>query len=448
MLRLCRSARRWLPLPAAAALGATVWLLWPAPAPTALQAAHPHQAASPAPYLQAVAPPAALVEEGSDGDGTRSGPVLDWRDPATQERFVEAVAQHCPWPPHPASWHVLDGPCLMALDRFYLTDNWRRVLVDPVGTHQAVVAALDDPECRPHDADAQQRSWNEWPRWRGEPRPDLLERCAGDAMVRLAKLQQMCIPRLHRRGISRVDEYDAYIRDIDDLGAERDWDQESYLRIMAAHHSVFAGGYWADHMCRSVPAIVFDWLDQLLEPPGDQVRSLAVVAPNTQPSTCTTPPGASAPRFRSGHCLGNPADYRLRFACLACSWLEVHGTIAPTRLRSRVFFVARAAVPTIVFVQPDRTRQTLAGVVGRSIMDCAVDNGVPGIRAQCGGGCTCSTCHGFVDETWFDRVGAPVGDEADILDFVPGRRVSSRLTCQIVVRDDLDGIVIHVPPPE
>lgn len=106
------------------------------------------------------------------------------------------------------------------------------------------------------------------------------------------------------------------------------------------------------------------------------------------------------------------------------------------------------AVSNIVFVQPDGSREVHAGEPGRSIMDCAVDNGVPGIGAQCGGGCTCSTCHGFVDEAWFDQVGAPVGDEADILDFVPGRRVTSRLTCQIAIRDDLDGIVIHVPPPE
>ena len=81
-------------------------------------------------------------------------------------------------------------------------------------------------------------------------------------------------------------------------------------------------------------------------------------------------------------------------------------------------------------------------------MDCAVDNGVRGIRAQCGGGCTCSTCHGYVDEVWFEAVGAPVGDEADILEYVPGRRATSRLTCQIVIRAALDGIVIHVPRPE
>ena len=78
-------------------------------------------------------------------------------------------------------------------------------------------------------------------------------------------------------------------------------------------------------------------------------------------------------------------------------------------------------------------------------MDCAVDNGVAGIYAQCGGGCTCSTCHGVVANHWFGRVGGPEGDERDILDFVPERRPTSRLTCQIVLDDALDGLVIHIP---
>ncbi|MCE2424774.1 MAG: 2Fe-2S iron-sulfur cluster binding domain-containing protein [Pseudomonadales bacterium] len=106
------------------------------------------------------------------------------------------------------------------------------------------------------------------------------------------------------------------------------------------------------------------------------------------------------------------------------------------------------AVPTIFFVQPDGSREAHRDAVGRTVMDCALDNGVRGIGAQCGGGCTCSTCHGFVDHVWFASVGGPVGDEADILEFTPGRRATSRLTCQIVIRDELDGLVVHVPPAE
>ena len=111
-------------------------------------------------------------------------------------------------------------------------------------------------------------------------------------------------------------------------------------------------------------------------------------------------------------------------------------------------FERSTAVPTIVFVHPDGSREAHRDAVGRTVMDCALDNGVRGIGAQCGGGCTCSTCHGFVDEAWFARVGGAVGDEADILEFTPGRRAASRLTCQIVIRDELDGLLVHVPPPE
>ena len=102
-------------------------------------------------------------------------------------------------------------------------------------------------------------------------------------------------------------------------------------------------------------------------------------------------------------------------------------------------------MPVVVFVHADGRREAHAAAVGASVMDCAVDNGVAGIRAQCGGGCTCSTCHAVVDEQWFTQVGGPVGDERDILEFTPGRRPRSRLTCQIVLREDIDGIVVHIP---
>ena len=102
-------------------------------------------------------------------------------------------------------------------------------------------------------------------------------------------------------------------------------------------------------------------------------------------------------------------------------------------------------MPRVVFIQPDGSRETHEAPCGHSVMDCAVDNGVAGIAAQCGGGCTCSTCHGVLAEPWFSRLGAPEGDEADILEFVPERRPASRLTCQIQLTPELDGIVVHVP---
>ena len=105
-------------------------------------------------------------------------------------------------------------------------------------------------------------------------------------------------------------------------------------------------------------------------------------------------------------------------------------------------------MPRVTFVQPDGSEESHIAEIGASVMDCAVDNGVAGIKAQCGGGCTCSTCHCYVRQPWFERVGAPVGDERDILEFVPEARSNSRLACQIVLTEALDGMVVDVPVPE
>lgn len=102
-------------------------------------------------------------------------------------------------------------------------------------------------------------------------------------------------------------------------------------------------------------------------------------------------------------------------------------------------------VVKITFVQPDGRRQVVEATDGESVMDCAVDHAVPGIAAQCGGGCTCSTCHCFLEEPWFVLSGPLDPDEKDILEFVPERRRNSRLTCQVRVRDRLDGMIVHVP---
>ena len=105
-------------------------------------------------------------------------------------------------------------------------------------------------------------------------------------------------------------------------------------------------------------------------------------------------------------------------------------------------------MPTVTFVHPDGSREAHQAPAGHSVMDCAVDNGVAGIAAQCGGGCTCSTCHCYVAAPWFERVGVPEGDEKDILEYVPEYQPNSRLSCQVVLSDDLDGIVVEIPIPE
>lgn len=102
----------------------------------------------------------------------------------------------------------------------------------------------------------------------------------------------------------------------------------------------------------------------------------------------------------------------------------------------------------VIFVGPNGDRWEITARPGDTVMDCAVDNGVPGIAAQCGGGCTCSTCHCYVREPWFSQLGHPVGDEADILEFTPGYRDNSRLSCQIDLTPALDGIEVEIPPQD
>lgn len=82
---------------------------------------------------------------------------------------------------------------------------------------------------------------------------------------------------------------------------------------------------------------------------------------------------------------------------------------------------------------------------GSTVMENAIRNGVPGIEAECGGACACATCHIYVDEAWTAEVGEPEPMEEDMLDFAYDVRPNSRLSCQIKVRDELDGLVVRVP---
>lgn len=82
---------------------------------------------------------------------------------------------------------------------------------------------------------------------------------------------------------------------------------------------------------------------------------------------------------------------------------------------------------------------------GMTVMEGARDNAVPGIDADCGGACACSTCHVYVDPAWFAKLPAVEPMEEDMLDFAYERQETSRLSCQIKVTADLDGLVVRMP---
>jgi len=106
-------------------------------------------------------------------------------------------------------------------------------------------------------------------------------------------------------------------------------------------------------------------------------------------------------------------------------------------------------VPKLVFISMDGTPRVVDGTVGESVMKAAVQNGVPGIVAECGGNCSCATCHVWVAEEFIPAVGEPGDMEEDLLDLaVTERRPGSRLSCQIPVTDALDGITVEIPPDQ
>lgn len=100
----------------------------------------------------------------------------------------------------------------------------------------------------------------------------------------------------------------------------------------------------------------------------------------------------------------------------------------------------------ITYVEHDGTPHEVDVANGTTVMQGARDNCIPGIEADCGGACACSTCHVYVDPEWFGRLPPRDAIEVDMVEFAwepdPAR---SRLTCQLDVSDALDGLVVHIP---
>jgi 2Fe-2S ferredoxin len=102
-------------------------------------------------------------------------------------------------------------------------------------------------------------------------------------------------------------------------------------------------------------------------------------------------------------------------------------------------------MPRITYIQPDGSASEVAAAVGATVMETAVDNDIAGIVAECGGACSCATCHVYVDPAWLDRLPAPDAQEHGMLDCVLDRKPNSRLSCQLKVNPGLDGLVVRVP---
>jgi 2Fe-2S ferredoxin len=100
----------------------------------------------------------------------------------------------------------------------------------------------------------------------------------------------------------------------------------------------------------------------------------------------------------------------------------------------------------VTYIQFDGTAQTVELEDGSSLMSGAIANGIRGIDADCGGSCACATCHVHVDAAWTAAVGGPASEaEAELLQLAPEVQEDSRLACQIKMRPELDGVVVHLP---
>ena len=100
----------------------------------------------------------------------------------------------------------------------------------------------------------------------------------------------------------------------------------------------------------------------------------------------------------------------------------------------------------ITYIEHNGTAHEVEVKTGMTVMEGARDNGIPGIEADCGGACACSTCHVYVDPAWVDRLPAKDPMEEDMLDFAYEPDAErSRLTCQLKVSDALDGLVVQMP---
>ena len=102
-------------------------------------------------------------------------------------------------------------------------------------------------------------------------------------------------------------------------------------------------------------------------------------------------------------------------------------------------------MPKITYIEQNGNSKTIEVDNGLTVMEGAVQNNIPGIDADCGGGMACATCHVYVQEDWFNKISKKEDGEEDMLDMAFEPKKNSRLSCQIIVSDEIDGLVVNIP---
>ena len=101
-------------------------------------------------------------------------------------------------------------------------------------------------------------------------------------------------------------------------------------------------------------------------------------------------------------------------------------------------------MPKVIYITPKGDRHEVDVEKGYSVMEGAINNNIEGIVAECGGACACATCHSYIDEAWLDKMPAMDDMEDSMLDAAYDRKPTSRLTCQLEMTDEWDGLIVHV----
>ena len=102
-------------------------------------------------------------------------------------------------------------------------------------------------------------------------------------------------------------------------------------------------------------------------------------------------------------------------------------------------------MPKITYITHDKQSHIIEVSNGLTVMEGAVQNDIPGIDADCGGGMACATCHVYVKEKWFDKLTKKEDGEEDMLDMAFEPKKNSRLSCQLIVSDELEGLEVNIP---